>query len=228
MILANSLASNRTLELRLEPVGVKEEETYPRVLEDTSGQKVATYSSPWLTSKDARSEAKRIPKARADFFILHVGIVESLPRAYPIPVRKMVNRFPIVPIRRRMNDLESRLITITNRRSSWISADDYGRYVGEIIETAKARLAGPRIILVNTFHVGSFIETKRPGTNDNVSHLNQVLRDDARRFGAVYLDAESVFDDRMFIFDRVHLNADGHRRLAALLRDEVLSQRDAA
>lgn len=197
---------------------VAEEDTYPRVLHDLTGMEVETLSVPWLTAKDARSQIKKITDCNASFFILNVGMAESLPHIYPIWIRKMINKFPILPVRRRLNNLESQLIILTNRRKPWISRDDYGRCVKKTIERAQQKFQNPRVILINTCHSGDFVERKRPGTNNNIEVLNDELKKVAEETGAEYLDIDSVSDDSKFIYDRVHFNAQGHRQTAEVLR----------
>jgi len=192
-----------------------------------SGSKVMAYAQPWLTVKEARSRLKRIPPASAtSVFVLHVGIVESLPRVYPITVRKVVNRFPIRRLRHRLNEFESRLILITKRNGSWISRENYGRYLKETVANARKNLNPDKIILVNVFHVGRFVESRRPGTNRNITLLNLEIERRAKELGAYYLDANAIFDDSMFLTDRVHLNAAGHLMMAKLLQEAIEGRRE--
>jgi hypothetical protein len=227
VILANSLAYYDHTNTWYDVEGLKEGEMYPRVLQRLSGSVVMVYAQPWLTVKDARSRLRRIPPANAtSVFVLHVGIVESLPRIYPIIVRKVVNRFPIRRLRHRLNEFESKLIVVTKKRGSWISREHYGRYLRETVINAKKRLNPDKIILINVFHVGRFVESRRPGTNRNITLLNQEIERRSKELGVCYLDANSVFDDTMFLADRVHLNAAGHLMLAKLLQEAIEDQRE--
>jgi hypothetical protein len=227
VILANSLAYYDRTDTWYDVEDLKEEEMYPRVLQRISGSKVATYAQPWLTVKDARSRIKRIPPAKStSVFVLHVGIVESLPRVYPITIRKVVNRFPIRRLRHRLNEFESRLIVVTKMSGSWISREQYGKYLEQTLANARKRLNPDKTILVNVFHVGRFVESRRPGTNRNITRLNMEIERRSKELGAYYLDANSVFDDSMFLRDRVHMNAAGHAMMARLLQEAIEDRRE--
>ncbi|HEV2389265.1 MAG TPA: SGNH/GDSL hydrolase family protein [Nitrososphaerales archaeon] len=227
VILANSLAYYDSTDTWYDVEDLKEEEMYPRVLQRNSGSEVATYAQPWLTVKDARSRVKKIPRSSdTAVFVLHVGIVESLPRVYPIAVRKFVNRFPVRRLRHRLNEFESRLIVMTKKSGSWITPEQYGRYLEETLANARKRLNPEKIILVNVFHVGGFVESRRPGTNRNITLLNSEIERRAKELGAYYLDANSFFDDSMFLIDRVHMNAAGHAMMAKLLQEAIEDQRE--
>ena len=224
LLLANSLAYYDRLNRWYDVADLKEDERYPIALGAKLCSTVVCYAEPWLTMRDAPSRVQSIPPQKCKAFILQVGIVEAVPRIYPIGVRRMINALPVKQARRQLNGFESVLIRVLHKKSSWISPREFRTRLKETVQLARGRFRPQKVILVGIFHVGSDLERKVPGTNRNVARLNSELERFSDEFCTHYLDADHVFDDNDFLSDRIHMNVRGHELMAELLASLIRSE----
>ena len=149
--------------------------------------------------------------------VLHLGIVESIPRFYPREVRRVLNTLPRNWILRVLNGVELPIAKLIKKRSGWIAPRDFAKYLIEVINESRERFGVKRIVLINVFHPSDLLERKAPGTNKNVIMLNSVMSKVARLTHSTYLDVESAFKDEDFLYDRMHLNGRGHIMIAKMI-----------
>jgi len=225
IIIANSLAyydGTRRYDLG----GLAPEQIYPRILEKSLGIEVVSYPEPWRTIKSARSLVRRLAPVKASVFILNVGMAECVPKAFPFPVRMLVDRVPWRPLRRRLNRFETDLLHVSNNRKGWMSPRQFRQYLKETVDVARAKFSPRQIMVVNIFHVPKSLEAKKPGTVRNAALLNLEMEKFCSETGLTLLDAESIFDNSYFLPDLVHLNARGHVKMASVLQEAIEADKE--
>ncbi len=222
LIVANSLAyydyENRWYDVEnLEP-----SDLYPDVLARLAlPHKVEVVAVPWMTILDALQMVKDSQKHDADFFVLHVGIVECVRRIYPISIRRAINALGVQKVRVWVNNIEKGLLRLPLKRDGWISPRKFGQALGLIRSEVERKFRPKLLVLITINRVNERFEIKHPGTNRSVRLHNREIERLAGTSRIRILRADRILGSNCFLADSIHPNRIGHELLAEAIMNAL-------
>jgi hypothetical protein len=222
LLVANSLAyydhENRWYDVEtLEP-----SDLYPEILSRLVWpHSVEVVALPWMTILDALKIVKYSQKHDADIFLLHVGIVESVRRIYPISIRRAINALGARKVRDWINNLEKVLLKLPLNRHGWIAPSKFRHALELICSEVEHKYRPKLLVLVSISSVNEKFENKHPGTNRSVALHNREIERIAGVGKIRVLRADRILGSNCFLADSVHLNRRGHQLLAEAIINSI-------
>lgn len=224
IIVGNSVA------LRIRPPRQNEDDlTYAEILDNNLptvmvinralGATVMPYESTWVDEMIGY---------HANCYILNYGVVDACSRSVPRWMWNFINNddprrgFIMKVIRFLCSLIEKKFrktLTVIRGKRGWSSRSTFAfKYEKMLKLIQKDSIA--QIICIGINRPSSRIERFLPGSVRNVQRYNEVIRQLATKYNSVYVETFYDFDESL-IPDGVHFNAEGHRKLAAMLLDVI-------
>ena len=164
----------------------------------------------------------------ANCYILNYGVVDACSRSVPRWMWDFINNdnpqrgFIMKVIRFLCGFFEKkfrRTLTVIRGKRGWTRRPAFAfKYEKMLKLIQKDSIA--QIICIGINRPSSRIERFLPGSVRNVQRYNEVIRQLATKYNSVYVETFYDFDES-YIPDGVHFNAEGHRKLAAMLLEVI-------
>jgi hypothetical protein len=221
-IVANSLAYYDSQNRWYNVENLEPSELYPEIIAQIDRtNRVMVSALPWMTIVDALKMVRSRQDHDVDVFLLHIGIVESVRRIYPIRIRKVVNSVRAQRFREWINNLETELLILPLNRDGWIGSRKFGKELRALCTHVERKFRPKLLVLVTINHVNEKFESKHPGTNRNITLHNREIEALGGTGNIRVLRADRILGSNCFLSDSIHLNREGHQRLAVAIVDSM-------
>lgn len=230
LILADSLALPRQEADGVTPY----EETYPYLL-DQSLRRQFREHAPVVIERGMRRRTieyvlddwlEMVELRRPEVVVVHVGVVDCAPRVFLRREARMVAKLRPAPLRNFILNFvhRHRRRIISLRRRVYVPQERFRQLVNEVVQKARASQLRS-LVFVNIITPPDEMEARSPGFQQNVAAYNQILRDQINSEWIHLIDLNTVIQERggarVLTVDGIHLNAEGHRLLAASLEEHI-------
>lgn len=212
---------------------IKYEETYPCLLDIGLRSKfkeidtiVIERGMRFRTILNVLEDWDELVKLRkADFVIVHVGIVDCAPRVFSARERAILERYFPTSLRNKIiNFVSKNRKRIINWRSERVYVPQTVFAEKLKVLVLKAKESGiKKLFVVNIVEPPDFIENRSPGYRNNVIKYNRMINNIIENDFIEQIDINGLLKlnggIEKFTYDGMHINANGHRILA----NELLS-----
>ncbi len=167
----------------------------------------------------------------ADYYILNYGVVDACTRSVPLWMWNFINndnpqsgliKKGFRYLCYRFEAAFRRILTVIRGKRAWTSRTAFAYKYEKFLRLLQKDTAG-KIICIGINRPSSRIERSLPGSVRNVQRYNEVIRQLANKYNAVYVETFYDFDD-LLSPDGIHFNAEGHHKLATMLLDVINQQ----
>lgn len=192
------------------------------VINRAIGAKVMPHQSNWVDEMIGY---------HADYYILNYGIVDACTRSVPNWMWNFINNDNphhslitkgIKYLCYRFEATFRRMLTVIRGKRAWTSRAAFAYKYEKCLKLLRKDTAS-KIICIGINRPSSRIERFLPGSVRNVQRFNEVIRQLANKYNAVYIETFYDFDE-LLVPDGIHFNAEGHRKLATMLLDVINQQ----
>jgi lysophospholipase L1-like esterase len=171
---------------------------------------------------------------QADVVVVHVGIVDCAPRVFTPTERAFVEKVLPGVVRGALLDFvhrHRRTLISLRPGNVYMPRDRFEQGVREVVSKARAsRLRA--LFFVNIVTPSDELEARSPGYRQKVREYNELLAKYADGREVHLIDVNQILSEgggpERLTCDGMHINADGHRALAATLFEAIAELRSVA